>query len=125
MSAPFSGDLEADDTRHDQGDRDHAHGRGGIAEHQDAQCEGANRAHKWNIFPGDVEKILREQVSDTNGWELLESEERNGSNEYSIFIVVRKAATPGQWTENVWQRNPDGKKRALIAGITAVVLAAA
>src|ERR1700722_14811228 len=44
MDAPFSGDLESDDTRHDQGDRGHAHGRGGIAEHQDAQCEGADRA---------------------------------------------------------------------------------
>src|ERR1700727_548332 len=44
MDAPFSGDLEADDTGHDQGDRDHAHGRGGIAEHQDAQGEGADRA---------------------------------------------------------------------------------
>src|SRR3984893_7768708 len=44
LDAPFSGDLEADDTGHDQGDRDHAHGRGGVAEDHDAQREGADRA---------------------------------------------------------------------------------
>src|SRR5262245_39133015 len=42
--APFSGDLEADDAGHDEGDRDHAHGRCGITEHQDADDKGADRA---------------------------------------------------------------------------------
>jgi hypothetical protein len=44
VDAPYTGNLEADDTGHDQGDRDHAHGRGRIAEHHDAQREGADRA---------------------------------------------------------------------------------
>lgn len=72
---------------------------------------GANVAHKWDIYPGDLEKILREEVT-CCGWELVESEERGQDDEYSIFVVVRK--TESGWSENVWQRNPGGKKRCLI-----------
>jgi predicted SAM-dependent methyltransferase/ADP-heptose:LPS heptosyltransferase len=89
--------------------------------------EGANVAHKWDIYPGDIEKILREQVNvydpieDTvchsgaeGDWTLIESQERGETNEYSLFIVARKEAPGHGWKEDVWQRNPDGKKRALV-----------
>lgn len=72
--------------------------------------EGANPAHKWDIYPGDIEAILKKMES--CGWELLESEERGDTNEYSLFIVARKRESG--WVDNVWQRNPQGKKRALI-----------
>lgn len=71
---------------------------------------GANPAHQWDIYPGDIEKMLKDIPG--VGWELLEAEERSGGTEYSLFIVVRKAESG--WTENVWQRNPGGKKRALV-----------
>jgi ADP-heptose:LPS heptosyltransferase/predicted SAM-dependent methyltransferase len=74
---------------------------------------GANPAHKWDIYPGDIEKILRENVMESNGWELLESEERNQADEYSLWIVAKKLERQ-EWVENVWQRNPGGKKRCLV-----------
>lgn len=73
-------------------------------------AEGANPDHKWDIYPGNVEDLLAGQMG--HGWELLESEERGETNEYSLFIVVRK--TEGEWVENLWQRSPDGKQRALV-----------
>ena len=80
---------------------------------------GANPAHKWDIYPGDIEKILQEEVMDANGWELVESEERSSTNEYSLWIVVRKLATK-EWKENIWQRNPDGKQRCIVIRYGAV-----
>lgn len=80
--------------------------------------EGANPAHQWEPMPGDIETILRTETMDDFGWELVESEERGETNEYSLFIVVRK--TLGGWTENVWQRNPGGKKRALVVRFGAI-----
>lgn len=65
---------------------------------------------KWDICKGDIEAILQE--IDT-GWELLESEERSDGDEYGLLIVARKRAA-NEWVENLWQRNPEGKKRALI-----------
>lgn len=73
---------------------------------------GANKAHKWDIFPGDVEAILKDVNS--GNWTLLESEERSGTNEYSLFIVARKEAPGHGWKEQVWERNPGGKKRVLV-----------
>jgi ADP-heptose:LPS heptosyltransferase len=72
---------------------------------------GANPYHKVDIFPGDVEKWLQE--STTCGWTQLEREERNESNEYSHFLVFQKR-DDGKWVENIWERNPEGKKRALV-----------
>lgn len=91
--------------------------------------KGANPAHKWDIYPGDIEAILKgdEMQGTEYGWELVESEERGGTNEYSLYVVVRKTAECGwtenvecQWTENVWQRNPDGKKRLLVVRYGAI-----
>jgi ADP-heptose:LPS heptosyltransferase/predicted SAM-dependent methyltransferase len=78
---------------------------------------GANPDHKWDPMPGDVEDILKAENFGC-GWELVESEERSGTNEYSLFIVARK--TESGWTENVWQRHPDGKKRALVVRYGAI-----
>ncbi len=95
--------------------------------------EGANPDHKWDPMPGDVEDILwsggivdyqqgRERLPNIPifgcGWELLESEERDGTNEYSLFIVARKRETG--WVESIWQRNPGGKKRALVCRFGAI-----
>lgn len=85
---------------------------------------GANPHHRWDIYPGDIEAMLKDMVTDEEtaqsapdtsqniGWELLESEERGEDDEYSLYIVARK--TESGWTENVWQRNPDGAKRCLV-----------
>lgn len=46
------------------------------------------------------------------GWCLVECEIRDQGNEYGMLIVARR--TKGIWAEDLWQRNPDGKKRALV-----------
>lgn len=78
--------------------------------------EFANPDHKWNIYPGDIEDILKTdiKIQETHGWELILSEERDQDDEYSLLIVLKKIGERGVWRENLWQRNPDGKKRALI-----------
>jgi ADP-heptose:LPS heptosyltransferase len=78
--------------------------------------DGANPKHCWDIYPGDIEAILRAMPC---GWTLLESEERDGTNEYSLYIVARKR-DDGEWVEDLWQRNPDGKKRALVVRFGAI-----
>lgn len=72
--------------------------------------------HKWDIRLGDVELLLKADILDhkRHGWELIEAEERTEGDEASIFLVLRKLAARGEWHENVWQRNPGGKKRALV-----------
>ena len=72
---------------------------------------GANPLHKWNIFPGDICKHLLGAT--TSGWSLLENEERNQLNEYSLFEVYQKR-DDGKFVAQVWERNPSGKKRALL-----------
>lgn len=77
---------------------------------------GANTDHKVDFYPGDIERFF------ANGhipgqWTLLESEERSEFAEYSLFIVVRKDTRedgPHRLTRRVWERNPDGRKRALV-----------
>lgn len=78
---------------------------------------GANTDHKWDIYPGDIETLFAEGFIGGQ-WTLLESEERAEYAEYSLFIVLRKDSTDYQGhaslTRNVWQRNPNGRKRALV-----------
>jgi len=78
--------------------------------------EHANTDHQWNIYPGDLEGILRENmhVGEPHGWDLILSEERSQREEYSILIVARKTADAGTWRETLWERNPGGRKRALV-----------
>lgn len=73
--------------------------------------EGANPDHKWDIYPGDVAKILQE--STCCGWTQVEDEERSENTEYSLFEVYQKR-DDGKFVRNLWQRYPDGKKRCLI-----------
>lgn len=81
--------------------------------------EGANPDHRWDPMPGDIEAILRAQTANgVYGWELVESEERGELDEYSLFVVARKTATG--WAEKVWQRNPNGQRRALVCRFGAI-----
>ena len=92
--------------------------------------EGANVAHKWDIYPGDIEAMLKAMTTDAGddapwpqdapvcGWELIESEERGDADEYSLWIVARKVASG--WSENLWQRRPGGKPRALVVRYGAI-----
>lgn len=76
---------------------------------------GANPDHKWDPMPGDVEAILSETVvSKDYGWTQLEREERDQGNEYSLFLVFRKTEGAQVLTEQIWERNPGGKKRCLV-----------
>lgn len=84
---------------------------------------GGNPDHKWDILPGDIETMFQHMAAGGSkaqrvGWTLLESEERGGTNEYSLYIVVRKEKAG--WTEKVWQRNPEGKKRVLVVRFGAI-----
>ena len=84
---------------------------------------GANPAHKWDIYPGDVEAMLKAMATTGSkgsrvGWTLLESEERGGTNEYSLYIVARKEKVG--WKEDLYQRNPGGKKRCLVCRFGAI-----
>lgn len=86
---------------------------------------GANPDHKWDIYPGDIERIL--DTATFGYWTQLECEERSETNEYSLFLVFRKDRVPGpqdkprpRMAVDVWQRNPNGQKRALICRFGAV-----
>ena len=66
----------------------------------------------WDVRSGDVEKLLN-KMPDICGWQQLECEVRSGSGEHALFEVYRKRAGPSSKT--LWERNPDGKKRCLVA----------
>jgi ADP-heptose:LPS heptosyltransferase/predicted SAM-dependent methyltransferase len=74
---------------------------------------GANPDHKWDIYPGDIESVLKN--SSGFGWTQVENEERgtDQDNEYSLFEVYQKRAD-GEFVQHAFQRNPEGKKRALV-----------
>lgn len=72
---------------------------------------GANPDHKWDIYPGDIEKHLLEKTD--CGWTQLECEERNGDIEYSLYEVYQKR-DDGEFVKKVWERNPQGLKRCLV-----------
>jgi ADP-heptose:LPS heptosyltransferase/predicted SAM-dependent methyltransferase len=48
---------------------------------------GANPDHKHDIYPGDLERLLE---SANDSWIVIESEERAGGEEYSLYLVARK-----------------------------------
>lgn len=79
---------------------------------------GANPDHKWNVYPGDIEKHLLAVTQ--CGWTQLENEERGREGahplqeqEYSLFEVYQKR-DDGVYESRPWQRNPEGKKRCLV-----------
>ncbi|CAM6031603.1 unnamed protein product, partial [Sphagnum compactum] len=84
---------------------------------------GANPDHKQDIYPGDIEAIfargIGKQADGTyHAWTMLECEERGETNEYSLYYVFRKedekCIDGSTIYDKRWQRNPDGKKRALV-----------
>lgn len=79
-------------------------------------AEFADPHQRWDIRRGDLEAILRDATP--CGWELVESEERSQGDEFGLLVVVRKTAEG--WAENLWQRNPDGRKRALVVRYGAI-----
>lgn len=85
--------------------------------------EGANPDHAVNLWPHTVidamRRICEGQPSLTGpgpvgGWDLVESETRNGSDEYSMLLCFKKRGDD-ECHEAVWQRNPGGKKRVLLS----------
>lgn len=82
-----------------------------------AGTPGANMDHKWDIYPDDVEDLLKKYTE--CGWTQLEKEERSETDEYSLFLVFKKR-DDGAWVDNIWKRNPEGKKRALIIRFGAI-----
>lgn len=74
---------------------------------------GANPDHKWNIYPGDIERKLLKGT--TCGWTQVECQERGTKtdNEYSIFEVYQKR-DDGKFEKQLFERNPGGKERALV-----------
>jgi ADP-heptose:LPS heptosyltransferase len=78
--------------------------------------DGAYPGQRWNIAAGELERLLKSETR--CGWELAESEERDQGDEFGLLVVVKK--TVEGWTEKVWQRNPDGKKRSLVVRYGAI-----
>jgi len=72
--------------------------------------EGANPDHKHDFMPRDIIETMREIAP---SWTLLEDEVRDRANEYSFFQVYKKTSD-GRHMADVWQRNPEGKKRCLV-----------
>lgn len=78
--------------------------------------DGANSDHKHDFLPDDIINIMK----DVGSWELLENEERNKWTEYSFFLVFKKKMGKGVHKFNVWNRNPEGKKRCLVVRYGAI-----
>lgn len=79
----------------------------------------ADPLQKWAIHPGDIEAILCDENG--NSWELLESEVRSNGDEYGLLIVAKRTRCAAEsWVRNVWERNPNGQKRALIVRLGAI-----
>lgn len=73
---------------------------------------GCNPAHQWEPRNEDVIEIMR----GVGSWTLLEDEVRTGGSEYSLYQCYRKLEDthPSIHRMQVWERNPGGRKRALI-----------
>lgn len=74
---------------------------------------GANPDHRSDFLPEDIIGLMRSVAGKADGWTLLENEERCGGIEYSFFQCYRKRAD-GQMVEQLFERNPGGRKRAIV-----------
>lgn len=75
---------------------------------------GANPDHKHDFMPADILVAMAGAAKAVGaGWDLVENEERGLNDEYSFFQVYRKRADE-QRRDVPWQRQPGGKKRALV-----------
>lgn len=74
---------------------------------------GHNPDHKHDFIPADIIDAMKEIAAVTGrGWNLLEDEDRNGTDEYSFFQVYQKRGDR-LTLETPWRR-PEGKKTALV-----------
>lgn len=85
---------------------------GGYAHIGDPHC---NPDHRWEPNRETMKGLL----ADCGGYTLLVDETRLDEDEYSFLQVFQKRADT-EIVEQVWQRNPDGKKRALIVRYAAI-----
>lgn len=74
--------------------------------------ENADPKQKWNIYKYDIQNLLDVEVRDY-GFDLILLEEREQNDEFGTLTVVRKRADK-DWREDMWQRQPHGKLRALV-----------
>jgi ADP-heptose:LPS heptosyltransferase/predicted SAM-dependent methyltransferase len=82
--------------------------------------EGANPAHKHDFMPGDITEIMREIANESGEWWVqLEDETRSLGTEYSFYQVYRKT-TQTHCERRIFERNPGGKKRALVVRYGAI-----
>jgi ADP-heptose:LPS heptosyltransferase/predicted SAM-dependent methyltransferase len=79
--------------------------------------EGADPLHRWNIYKHDICTVL--DIDTKFGWDLIELEDRDKDKEFGTLTVVRKRAD-GEWKEDMWRRNPEGKLRALVVRYGAI-----
>lgn len=83
--------------------------------------EGANPDHKHDFVPQDIIDHMVALAGDgEDGWSLVECEDRSETNEYSFFQVYRKNAEKNVCRYDIWQRNPEGKRRVLVIRFGAI-----
>lgn len=70
----------------------------------------------WQAEPDDIEALIGETKV---GWTIVESHVREDGDEYGVLVIARKEAV-GVWERELWQRNPDGRKRALVIRMGAI-----
>lgn len=79
---------------------------------------GSNPDHKHDFVPFDIHVAMEDIVDDhdAHGGDWREVETRDGGDEYSFLMVLEKHKAPGNGLRDVaFDRNPDGRKRALVA----------
>lgn len=90
---------------------------------------GANPDHKHDFLPQDIRGAMADVAAGSGcPWVLVEDEVRGGTNEYSFFQVYRKGRSSAPplddarlgCAEQPWQRNPGGKRRALVIRFGAI-----
>lgn len=76
---------------------------------------GCNKDHRWE----PSREIMRGLVADCGAYTLLVDETRLEEDEYS-FLQVYQKRDDDQHVMQVWERNPGGKKRALVVRYAAI-----
>jgi ADP-heptose:LPS heptosyltransferase/predicted SAM-dependent methyltransferase len=70
---------------------------------------GANPTHVHDFMPDDIIAAMREVAK---GWDLVEKQDRNEGDEYSMFLVFRR--TGGEKCVESWNRERPAKTAAVI-----------
>jgi ADP-heptose:LPS heptosyltransferase len=77
--------------------------------------EGADEAQRWTPTPETIQDMLP-----PGGWEIVERETRAADDEYGFLLVARRLEKRAGLKEALWERNPGGKKRALVVRYGAI-----